>query len=275
MGTFVSGGGLDGPVGLLFGLDGNLYVGSFNNHQILRYNGVTGALIDVFVPPASGGLNQPRLFTTIVPLSASRGLKPDVELTASNGAFEFNGLDQSVNLGRSRILDLAAGDFTVHAWVNFASLTNGGSLCFGPGCDMSIVDKMASFFDANDDGWRLLKQSDDHYWFCLGGGSSGNGCQPAISTTVISETVVVPGVWYSVATVKTSSTISIYVNGVLEASNEHGAFTDTNRSDLRIGSIDGDAFVNGRVGQVELFRRALSSAQVRAIFEQSKAKYQR
>jgi|MudIll2142460700_1097286.scaffolds.fasta_scaffold278458_1 hypothetical protein len=132
-------------------------------------------------------------------------LQPDVELIDNTGAFEFNGLDQSLDLGRSGAWNLSEGDFTIHVQVSFSSLINDGP-CYGPGCDMSIVDKMLY---NNGDGWRLLKQSDNRFWFCLG----GPGCDPASSTTVIGKTVAETGLWYGVAAVKTSSQISIYVNG--------------------------------------------------------------
>jgi secreted PhoX family phosphatase len=45
-------GGLGSPDGMLFGPDGNLYVASDSTDEVLRYDGVTGAFIDVFV---SGG----------------------------------------------------------------------------------------------------------------------------------------------------------------------------------------------------------------------------
>jgi len=52
-------GGLRGPTGLTFGPDGDLYVCSFDNDSILRYDGRTGAFVDVFVGDSEGGLNGP------------------------------------------------------------------------------------------------------------------------------------------------------------------------------------------------------------------------
>jgi hypothetical protein len=204
--------------------------------------------------------------------TTAHGLRPDVELIASDDGFEFNGIDEGINLGHSSIVDVAAGDFTLHAWVKFKSLTEGGPPCFGHGCDMSIVDKMARFVFTNDDGWRLLKQSDNRIYFCLGGGASGNGCHPGLATTVVSQTAAVPHLWFSVAAVKTTSSISIYVNGKLEASSEYGAFVDTNAADLLVGANTPEgAFLHGYVGEVDLFRRALNDGQVRAIYARSKA----
>jgi hypothetical protein len=73
LGTVVS--GLSSPVGLLFGPDGHgagkldLYVtgyvsdGKTFDGAVLRYNWKTGAFLDTFVPPASGGLSQAFLMT--------------------------------------------------------------------------------------------------------------------------------------------------------------------------------------------------------------------
>jgi subtilisin family serine protease len=59
-------GGLDFAWDLVFGADGNgdgvpeLLVSSFATGDVLRYDGVTGAFIDKFVPAGSGGLSGPQ-----------------------------------------------------------------------------------------------------------------------------------------------------------------------------------------------------------------------
>lgn len=52
-------GGLLGPTTAVFGPDGNLYVASFDNDSVLRYDGTTGAFLNVFVPTGANTLNGP------------------------------------------------------------------------------------------------------------------------------------------------------------------------------------------------------------------------
>jgi sugar lactone lactonase YvrE len=55
LGVAASGNGLTRPYGNAFGPDGNLYVASFRSNEILRFNGTTGAFIDVFASDNNGG----------------------------------------------------------------------------------------------------------------------------------------------------------------------------------------------------------------------------
>jgi hypothetical protein len=58
-------GGLDRPRASIFGPDGNedgvsdLYVPSVDTDEVLRYDGLTGAFMDVFIAAGSGGLDDP------------------------------------------------------------------------------------------------------------------------------------------------------------------------------------------------------------------------
>ena len=58
LGVAASGNGLSRPYGNAFGPDGNLYVSSFRTNQILRFDGKTGAFIDVFASDNNGGFGS-------------------------------------------------------------------------------------------------------------------------------------------------------------------------------------------------------------------------
>jgi N-acetylneuraminic acid mutarotase len=180
-------------------------------------------------------------------------------------AFLLDGVSANVDFGNAPNLHVSTGDFTVEAWVRFNAETG----------DMSIVDKMSAS-GVNTDGWRLLKQSDNRFWFCLGGGNDGgNRCGNLGASydqyTVRSTTAATNLVWYHVAAVNTARSFSLYVNGALEDNRvrdpNFAPFLDTQSANLRIGSnaLEG-AYLNGEVDEVAIYNRALSSAEIAAIF---------
>ncbi len=186
-------------------------------------------------------------------------------------AFLLNGIDGDIDTGNATNLHVSAGDFTVEAWVNFNALSHPpGSNGFRPAGDMSIVDKMSAAGVDNSDGWRLLKQDNNLFWFCLG--APGNGCSN-VPTTVMSSTSPVVGTWYHVAAVKSSSNgIQLYVNGNLEAAKSLPSFIDTNSTNLLIGgNALNYAHFNGLIDEVTLYNRALSAAEIAGIFNAGSA----
>ena len=50
---------MDGPWDFTFGPDGNLWVVNYDDDNVTRYNGTTGAYIDEIISPQSGGINGP------------------------------------------------------------------------------------------------------------------------------------------------------------------------------------------------------------------------
>jgi len=177
-------------------------------------------------------------------------------------AFSLDGVDDFIKVGNPPNLQFGNADFSVDAWVHFSATTG----------DMALIDKMLSTFSINNqNGWRLLKQNDDRFWFCFGRGIS-NGCVAGGPTTVQSTTLVVSNMWYHVAAVRAANTISIYVNGILENQKTFGD-TPVNMDvvDLLFGShvVAGTPafFLNGEIDEIEVFNRALSPAEIQAIFQ--------
>jgi hypothetical protein len=185
-------------------------------------------------------------------------------------AFLLDGIDDFVDVGNAANLHVSGGDFTVDAWVNFNALSHPPGTNNGPAGDMSIVDKIANSGGVNSDGWRLIKQDDNRFWFCFGqlSGIPTNGCVPGGPLTVQSTTLAITGRWYHVTGVKRGSQLEIYVNGVLEQAKALGALVNnTEAANLRIGgNVQEGAFLNGLVDEVEIYNRALTSGEIQAIF---------
>jgi hypothetical protein len=178
-------------------------------------------------------------------------------------AFVFDGISGAVGVGNPPSLQVHGGDLTIVAWVNLSSLSSpSGSPSTPPG-DMSIVTKMVNGGE-NADGWRLLKQLDNHFWFCLG--DPGNGCVNGASTTVVSSTLASPNVWYCVAGVRSATAgISIYVDGALDGSQPPPTYTDSDSGDFNIGDYPrtaGDSFMYGAIDEVQFYNRALSGGDI-------------
>lgn len=81
-----------GGEGLAFGPDGNLYVSSFGpgGGEVLRYNGNTGAFIDVFVPTGTGGLDVPR--SLVFGPDGNLYVNSDCCLGTINSVLRYNGM---------------------------------------------------------------------------------------------------------------------------------------------------------------------------------------
>jgi hypothetical protein len=171
-----------------------------------------------------------------------------------NSAFSLSAAQtQYVDAGNTPNLQVSHGDFSVAAWVYFNSLSG----------DMSIVDKMGN--GPNDDGWRLIKQTDDRFWFCIGQTPGDNTCYPG--SMADSTTVATTGQWYFLLATKTSTTVSIFVNGNFESSGSVGPIHDTDAVNLHFGSnVTQGAYLDGMVDEPMLFNHALSNAEVQALY---------
>jgi len=186
-------------------------------------------------------------------------------------AFSFNGTTGDVRIGDPPSLHKNGGGFTVTEWVWFNALVGpkgANDPCFSPtGCDMSIVDKMSNTSGANSDGWRLLKQSDNHFWFCVG--AAGNGCVAGKSTTARSTTIAKAHSWYFVTGVLSpANKLSIYVNGSRQSTATGTGLVDTDASPMFISSNGGaSAFMYGKIDDIQYYNSALTAAQILQLYK--------
>ena len=96
-------GNLNGPdAGMVFGPGGDLYVPSFWNHRVKRYDGTTGAFVSNFLTPISSGLTNPR--TVLFPgdgtvLATSEGSDEVLRFDATTGDFQIALVTDDVTTG--------------------------------------------------------------------------------------------------------------------------------------------------------------------------------
>lgn len=116
-------GGLDAPTAAVFGPDGNLYVASFSQNRVLRYDGATGQYLGIFVAAGSGTLSGPDAGMTFGPdgnlyvpsFNNNRVLRYD----GKTGAFLDAFVSQAEGVSRPRMLRFRSdGKLYVTSWGN-------------------------------------------------------------------------------------------------------------------------------------------------------------
>ncbi|MCH7701316.1 MAG: hypothetical protein IID37_06480, partial [Planctomycetes bacterium] len=183
------------------------------------------------------------------------------------GALEFDGVDDEVRVPDDSVLNFnslssGAGDFSIDAWI-FADTF---SVTHAP-----IVDKR--------DG------KTGYYFYLLDGNPSlmlaDNGTAPGWTEFCCGGPLILPGTWRHVAVTvdrDDPAGIKFYVDGVLAPPPTVGDPTLrpgdlTNPDDLLIGAAaytytpgDGRPFFDGRIDEVEIFRGAITAAEIFAIY---------
>lgn len=123
--------------------------------------------------------------------------------------------------------------------------------------------------DASGAGNRMLEKG-NNYFFLQGvrpGGMNflvkhgGANFTAGIGDSLDAET------WYHIAGVFDGATAKTYIDGELKGSVDVPGPIDDNQLPLRIGSDDGGSFFNGLMDQVLIWKRPLSSAEIRAVID--------
>jgi hypothetical protein len=84
-------------------------------------------------------------------------------------------------------------------------------------------------------------------------------------------TTIQPNVWYHAAVTYDGTTVTLYLNGQVENSAARMLNTFPDQNGLTIGLRPGSAVWNGQIDEVELFDRALSQAEIQAIYNAGSA----
>ncbi|MCO6436718.1 MAG: hypothetical protein J5J06_06485 [Phycisphaerae bacterium] len=279
--------GFNGMVfwGLAFSLDGRLWAAEPYG-QLFQLDPDTGAVIDSPMnlgftpldmasqpykpchecarPPLSlrewWALDETTVPPSTIPVAAGKdGLNgvhvggPTPVAGAVNVALEFDGVDDHVRVPDHFKIDFGKGPFSIDAWIKTEAATG----------IQPIVDKRA-----------LAGGVPRGYWFYLINGELafqlGDG---AGATDYVRPGLIADGQWHHVAvTVKrTSATgLRLYVDGLAVAFDPTPHTGNiSNNAELLIGAshpIPTASFYEGRIDEVQVFRRAIDAGEVQAIY---------
>jgi len=148
-------------------------------------------------------------------------------LPLNAGSLVFNGTSQYLNTPSSSAFAFGTSDFTMETWIYPNSLS--GRLWF---------------FSSNTDNVDLNSSGGIFYF---GSGGIYNSA---------TNTVITVGTWHHIALVRSSGTITLYVNGVSVMSQSGiGYNSSSNRSiDIAYSASQGNGYFNGRMSNFRIIK---------------------
>lgn len=181
--------------------------------------------------------------------------------TYTTPSFDFNGSSSQISVADNSLLEPSTGDWTIEAWVNHTAVSGSSRVIIGKTDGGNAAD------------WAYgLRTSSTGSTFLEVGNGSTSSTSPA-STLSINTWYQVVGVFTNVA----SNSIALYINASFIGSNSHSFSSIKNTtSPLYIGSFNGGQFsqwLNGKVGIVRIYNKALSRAEIAQNFQNDASKY--
>ncbi len=160
-------------------------------------------------------------------------------------ALAFDGINDNVTIPHSTSLALA-GAFSMAAWVNPAiSTTNFKSL---------MVKNYTHFFYASSKG------------YCGNGAVLVGFVGSAGTKTVCAPTPLPANAWTHLAATNDGSVLRLYRNGVMTSSAAVTGAPSTSTGTLQLGASRFGEYFNGKLDEARVYNRALSAAEVLALF---------
>jgi hypothetical protein len=183
-------------------------------------------------------------------------------ITFTSPYFSFNGSSSQISVPDNVLLEPGAGDWSIEFWVNHSVIA---------GLSRILIAKTDGGL-AQDWGYGLRTAANGNTFMEIGNGTTS--LQSSMTTLTTNTWYQVVGVWTNVS----SNSLALYLNGNLIGSISH-SFTSVKNttSPLYIGSFgDGSAFgqwLNGRMGVVRMYNKALTSSEIIQNYNADKSKY--
>ncbi len=172
-------------------------------------------------------------------------------------AFSFDGVNDYISFGNT-VGNFGTNDFTIEYWLKTSTTRIEPVIGKWGNCGLS------SFFDMRLSGGKLqLEMASD---------ASGNNVNSRPSNRSVND-----GVFHHIAVVRHTTTITMYIDGVLDYTNSTPGITIINNSaDFLAGSgpcvgVDGTQPYTGLLDELSIYSRALSVGEIQSIYNAASA----
>ncbi len=161
-----------------------------------------------------------------------------------NTALNFNGSDGYADIPNEPSLN-PTNQITIATWIKW-------------NINPALGQNWASILNKNADNQYRLQHNNSNTSFEFAIRTTPNGNRWVNSLTSPQE-----GRWYFVVGTYNGSVLRMYVNGILESTNNHGGSLVTSTSNLNIGRRTiGDRYFNGIIDETAIFNRVLSAQEI-------------
>lgn len=194
-------------------------------------------------PTGATGTNNKPQPSTAVPSGANH---------ITSRSMDFDGTDDQVDVGNGAALQITGNAMTMSAWINADAWPAASDY-------PAIISKVNGVSPYG--GYQINLDAD-----------AGNkfACAMAINSTWrvrLTTSTYSPGTWYNVVCVYDGATLTAYVNGVADGSSPYTGAVRNVSANMLIGkNAGGSDYINGRIDDVRIYNRALTTAEVAALY---------
>ena len=166
--------------------------------------------------------------------------------SANNGSFFFDGSNDYISEPNNSIFNFASGFLTISVWVNFSNVSG----------QKSIITNYQSAT-----GWAIQLYT--------GVIITTSGDYNILTGT----TIIQANTWYHISVTGSSNSYKLYINSQSEGNIHTGSVTFSSAGPLRMGQIANAHYLNGNIGQVQIYNRALSQQEILQNFNATRFRY--
>ncbi len=170
-------------------------------------------------------------------------------------AGKFDGVNDFVNMGTGSSLDLGSGNFTMAVWFKIST----------PGAYQAILGKEGQSYPYAGYDMRITSENKlQGVATDCGTGGCGFGSS---RLPVTGSKNVTDGAWHFGVFVRSGSNMTLYVDGVVDATSTQGPWDLDNSGFFAVGQqSEGGTPFPGLIDDVRIYNRALSPAEVTALY---------